>query len=197
MTKKITKSQLIGEIGEAAARSRFLSIGFQFDGRSRLEAGIDGIAEVMNDGRPLAKMIAVQVKATESAKYTSEDDQSFSYLLRTEDLAYWRNANLPVILVLYRQTDESFYWKKILLDFSVDQRKLQFNKTDDVLNRDATDAIAQLTVPKAGHGYYVPPLGGGEEALVNMLPITLPDEIFVSSTPLRTAVQNSATVAAG
>ncbi len=182
MTKKITKSQLIGEIGEAAARSRFLRIGFQFDGRSRLEAGIDGIAEVMNDGLPLAKMIAVQVKATESSKYTSEDDQSFSYLLRTEDLAYWRNANLPVILVLYRQSDESFYWKKIPLDFSVDQRKLQFDKTDDVLNRDAADAIAQLTVPKAGHGYYVPPLGGGEEALVNMLPIKLPDEIFVSST---------------
>lgn len=182
MTKKITKSQLIGEIGESAARSRFLGIGFQFDGRSRLEAGIDGIAEVMNNGLPLAKMIAVQVKATESSKYTSEDDQSFSYLLRTEDLAYWRNANLPVILVLYRQSDESFYWKKIPLDFSVDQRKLQFDKTDDVLNRDAADGIAQLTVPKAGHGYYVPPLGGGEEALVNMLPIKLPDEIFVSST---------------
>lgn len=183
MPKKITRSQLIGEIGESAAKSRFLTIGFQFDGRSRLEAGIDGIAEVMDDGIPLAKMIAVQVKATESAKYTGENDQGFSYLLRTEDLAYWRNANLPVILVLYRQSDESFYWKEIPLDFSIDQRKLQFDKSADLLNRDAADAIAQLTVPKAGHGYYVPPLGGGEEALVNMLPITLPDEIYVSSTP--------------
>lgn len=183
MPKKITKSQLIGEIGEAAARVRFLKIGFQFDGRSRLEAGIDGIAEVMDDGTPLAKMIAVQVKATESAKYTGENDQSFTYLLRTDDLKYWRTSNLPVILVLYRQSDESFYWKEIPLDFEVDQRKLQFSKSSDILNRDAADAIAQLTVPKAGHGYYVPPLGGGEEALVNMLPITLPNEIYVSSTP--------------
>tara|TARA_R110002072_G_scaffold55527_2_gene144613 strand:- start:552 stop:1355 length:804 start_codon:yes stop_codon:yes gene_type:complete len=183
MPKKITRSQLIGEIGEAAAKSRFLTIGFQFDGRSRLEAGIDGIAEVMNDGTPLAKMIAVQVKATESAKYTGENDQNFSYLLRTEDLAYWRNSNLPVILVLYRQSDESFYWKEIPLDFAVDQRKLHFDKSSDILNRNAADAIAQLTVPKAGHGYYVPPLGGGEEALVNMLPIALPNEIYVASTP--------------
>jgi hypothetical protein len=38
-------------------------------------------------------------------------------------------------------------------------------------------------VPKAGFGYYVPPLGGGEEALVNILPVTLPNEILVSSTP--------------
>jgi len=38
-------------------------------------------------------------------------------------------------------------------------------------------------VPKAGFGYYVPPLGGGEEALVNILPIAMPSEIYVASTP--------------
>jgi hypothetical protein len=38
-------------------------------------------------------------------------------------------------------------------------------------------------VPKAGFGYYVPPIGGGEEALVNILPVKLPAEVFVSSTP--------------
>ena len=36
---------------------------------------------------------------------------------------------------------------------------------------------------KTGFGYYVPPLGGGEEALVNILPITLPREIYTASTP--------------
>jgi hypothetical protein len=44
------------------------------------------------------------------------------------------------------------------------------------------DRLAALTVPKAGFGYYVPPLGGGEEALVNILSVTLPTEIFVAST---------------
>jgi len=71
--KKITSNQLLGEIGEAAVRLRFLNIGFQFDGRARLEAGVDGIAEVMDKGKPLARMIAVQVKATEAARYSSED----------------------------------------------------------------------------------------------------------------------------
>lgn len=183
MSKRITDSQLIGEIGESVARTRFLNIGFQFDGRSRLEAGIDGIAEVMDDGAPLAKMIAVQVKATDKAKYSNETDDGFTYLLRTEDLQYWRNSNLPVIIVLYRRSDETFYWKEIPNAFSVDERKLVFDKTADVLNHQAADSIAQLTVPKAGHGYYVPPLGGGEEALVNMLPIKLPAEIYVASTP--------------
>ena len=75
MPKTITSSQLLGKIGETAVRLRFLNIGFQFDGRSRLEAGVDGIAEVMDKGKPLARMIAVQVKARESARYSEPAPQ--------------------------------------------------------------------------------------------------------------------------
>lgn len=71
MLKKLTRNQMLGEIGEAAACLQFLTMGFQFDGRSRLEAGIDGSAEVMVDGHPIARMIAVQVKAKEVGQYTS------------------------------------------------------------------------------------------------------------------------------
>jgi hypothetical protein len=183
MTKTITSSQVLGEIGEAAVRLRFLQMGFQFDGRSRLEAGVDGIAEVMDKGKPLARMIAVQVKATESSRYASEDVVGFSYLLRPDDLAYWRGSNLPIIIVLYRKSDETYFWKEVGTDIKEEERRLQFDKTCDVLDANAVDRLAALTVPKAGFGYYVPPIGGGEEALVNILPVVLPPEVFVSSTP--------------
>jgi len=183
MTKILTPNQMLGEIGEAAVRRRFLDMGFQFDGRGRLEAGIDGIAEVMIDGRPLAQMIAVQVKATEEAKYAAETDQGFTYLLRSKDLGYWRPSNLPVIIVLYRRSDETFYWKEVPRGVSAEDRRLQFDKQQDVLDRNAVDRLAALTVPKVGAGYYVPPLGDGEEALVNILPLILPPEIYVASTP--------------
>jgi hypothetical protein len=183
MPKTITSNQLLGEIGETAVRLRFLKIGFQFDGRSRLEAGVDGIAEVMDKGRPLARMIAVQVKATDKGRYTSETDAGFSYLMRPEDLAYWRGSNLPIIIVLYRQSDDTFFWKEVGTQIKDEERRLQFDKRQDVLDSDAVERLAALTVPKAGFGYYVPPIGGGEEALVNILPITLPTEMFVSSTP--------------
>lgn len=183
MSKKITPNQLLGEIGETAAKSKFLSIGFQFDGRGRLEAGIDGIAEVMEQGRPIAKMIAVQVKATESSKYASEDENGFHYLLKANDLEYWRTSNLPIIIVLYRKSDESFYWQEVSKDLTNEDRRLKFNKKTDKLDTDSIDRLAALTVPKKGFGYYVPPLGRGEEALVNILPLSLPPEIFVASTP--------------
>jgi hypothetical protein len=182
MSKKITANQVLGEIGEVAVRLRFLNIGFQFDGRSRLEAGIDGIAEVMDKGKPLARMIAVQIKATESSRYASEDDTGFTYLIRPDDLEYWRPSNLPVILVLYRKSDNTCFWKQVDARTNED-RRLKFDKALDGLDANAVDRLAALTVPKAGFGYYVPPLGGGEEGLVNILPMTLPPEIFVSSTP--------------
>ncbi|HEX4484625.1 MAG TPA: DUF4365 domain-containing protein [Terriglobales bacterium] len=183
MSKHITSNQVLGEIGETAVRLRFLNIGFQFDTRSRLEAGIDAIAEVMDQGRPLARMIAVQVKAKDSGKYSAEDDMGFSYNLRAEDLEYWRPSNLPVIIVLYRKSDETFFWQEVPAGFNAGERKLNFLKSRDVLNADARDRLAALTVPKAGFGYYVPPLGGGEEAIVNILPIILPKKIFVATTP--------------
>ena len=181
--KTLTPSQVIGEIGESAVRHRFLTIGFQFDGRSRLEAGIDGIAEVMDNNAPIARMIAVQVKATKEARYTSENDNSFSYLLRSEDLAYWRGSNLPVIIVLHRISDETFFWKHVNFAEIGEERTLQFDKLLDVLDANAVDRLAALTVQKAGFGHYVPPLGGGEDALVNILPVKLPSEMFISSTP--------------
>ncbi len=183
MVKKITDNQLIGELGEAAVRVRFLSMGFQFDPRSRLEAGIDGIAEIMIDGEPTAKMIAVQVKSTRGETYTGEDANGFTYILKSKDLEYWKSSNLPVIIVLYRQNDDSFYWASVPDHATVEQRKLSFSKARDVLDRSSVDRLGQLTVPKNGFGYYVPPLGDGETALLNMLPITLPKEMFVASTP--------------
>jgi hypothetical protein len=136
----------------------------------------------MDNGKPLARMIAVQVKATESSRHSSENETSFSYVIRPDDLTYWRGSNLPVIIVLYRKSDDTYFWKQVDAQ-PREERRLTFEKAKDVLDRNAVDQLAALTVPKAGFGYYVPPLGGGEEALVNILPLTLPAELYVAPTP--------------
>jgi hypothetical protein len=140
----------------------------------------------MGEGRPLAKLIAVQVKARTDGKYTGEDADGFNYLLRIGDLEYWRGSNLPVIIVLWRQSDDSFYWKEVPRGFDEGERQLRFNKKDDVLDRSAVNRLAAVTVPKAGFGHYIPSLGDGEDALVNLMPITLPKEMYVASTGFTT-----------
>lgn len=178
MSKRITDNQQIGELGEAATRKQFLRMGLQIDFRSRLEAGIDAIAELMSDGEPTARMVAVQVKSTRARKYASETKYSFSYLLKQNDLDYWRNSNLPVIIVLYRLSDESFFWKHV----STNDRKLIFDKERDRLNGSALERLMAIAVPKQQHGFFVPPIGC-ESAIINILPVFVPDEIFVATTP--------------
>lgn len=184
MAKKITPNQILGEIGETAVKKRFLNMGFQFDGRSRLEAGIDGIVEIMVDGQPMARMIGAQIKARRSNRYTGETDQGFTYLLRKDDLAYWAGSNLPIILILYRDDDNSFYWQAVGPASLNQDRRITFDKDRDCLDRDAKDRLAALTVPVTGFGHYIPPLGGGEEALINVLPVHPPEEMFIASTSL-------------
>ena len=184
VTKKITNNQLLGQIGETAVRDRFLSMGFQFDHRSPLEAGIDGIVEIMDDGRPRARLIAVQVKARQSSAYAGETEDGFTYVLRSADYAYWSGSNVPVIIVLYRKSDHSFYWQEVGKGSSWPDRRVTFDKIRDKLDEGAKDRLAALTVPHTGFGHYIPPLGGGEEAMINILPVELPQEMFVASTSL-------------
>jgi hypothetical protein len=113
--KTVTDGQLHGELGETLVKARFHRLGLVFEGRGRLETGIDGTVELRDPvtGRMLGKTIAVQVKTTADGRYTRETDGSFEYLLRTADLDYWRSSNLPVIVVLLCLSDESFLWKSV------------------------------------------------------------------------------------
>ena len=182
MSKQITDSQLIGQRGEVATQLRFLEIGFQFDVRGRLEVGIDAIAEVMLRGKPLAQMIAVQVKTTDKGRYSNETKDGFTYSLRLKDLDYWGQSNLPVIIVLHRLDDQSFYWKPVNMRMGKPVQMLQFDKVADQLDESAKDRLAALCVEKSGQGYLVPPLREGETAVINMIPVKVPSEIFVATT---------------
>ena len=108
-------------------------------------------------------MIAVQVKARHDRSYTGETEDGFTYLLKGNDLAYWSGSNLPVIVVLYRVSDHSFYWQAVGKASGGQDRRLLIDKVRDRLDANAKDRLANLTVPKAGFGHYIPPLGGGEE----------------------------------
>jgi hypothetical protein len=88
MGKRITDSQILGELGETAIKKLVLEMQFIYDPRGRLEAGTDGIIELRDpkSGAPLGKLLGVQVKATGSGQYIRETDRSFEYLLKPDDL---------------------------------------------------------------------------------------------------------------
>src|SRR6516164_5199055 len=150
MTKRITDSQLLGELGETAIKKLVLEMHFIYESRGRLEAGTDGIIELRDpkSGAPLAKLLGVQVKATERGQYIRESDRGFEYLLNPADLSYWRGSNIPVIIVVWRQSDGSAYWKEVSDCVSGEERRLYFNKNTDVFDAQCGDRIGALTIDR-------------------------------------------------
>jgi hypothetical protein len=185
MTKRITDSQILGELGETAIKKLVLEMHFIYDPRGRLEAGTDGIIELRDpkSGAPLGKLLGVQVKATESGQYIRETDRSFEYLLKPDDLKYWRGSNIPVIIVVWRQSDGTAYWKDVTDCVKGEERRLKFDKDADTFDTHCADRIGALTIDRRTPGVYLPPLNQGEEAIINLLRINLPDEIFLASSP--------------
>lgn len=185
MGKRITDSQILGELGETAIKKLVLEMHFIYDPRGRLEAGTDGIIELRepNSGAPLGKLLGVQVKATESSQYVRETDRGFEYLLKPDDLKYWRDSNIPVIIVVWRQSDGSAYWKDVTDCVRGEERRLRFDKDADVFDARCADRIGALTIDRRTPGVFLPPLNNGEEAIINLLRIGLPDEIFLASSP--------------
>ena len=114
--------------------------------RGKLEAGTDGIIELRDlwGGAPLGKLLGVQVKSTESGQYIRETDQSFEYLLKPDDLNYWRGYNIPVIIVLWRQSDGSAYWKDVTDCVKGEERRLKFDKNTDFFDARCADRIGAL-----------------------------------------------------
>ena len=185
MAKRITDSQILGELGETAIKKLVLEMQFIYDPRGRLEAGTDGIIELRDptSGAPLGKLLGVQVKATETGQYIRESDRSFEYLLKPDDLKYWRGSNIPVIIVVWRQSDGSAYWKDVTDCVKGEERRLKFDKDVDAFDARSADRIGALTIDRRTPGVYLPPLNHGEEAIINLLRIKLPDEIFLVSSP--------------
>jgi hypothetical protein len=185
MTKTITDSQILGELGETAIKKLVLEMHFIYESRGRLEAGTDGIIELRDptSGAPLGKLLGVQVKATDHGQYIRETERNFEYLLKPDDLKYWRGSNIPVIIVVWRQSDGSAYWKDVTDCTKGKERRLKFDKDADVFDGRCVDRIGALTIDRSTPGVYLPPLTQGEQAIINLLRIKLPEEIFLASSP--------------
>jgi hypothetical protein len=64
-----------------------------------------------------------------------------------------------------------------------EERRLKFNKDADMFDARGVDRIGALTIDRRTPGVYLPPLTQGEQAIINLLRIKLPDEIFLASSP--------------
>lgn len=185
--KRLHPNVINGFQGEQLVAARAGAMGFAFHALNRLETGIDGIMELRdpNTHAMLGKWVGVQVKTTEDAKYTAETEVKFEYLLDPTDLAYWRQSNLPVIIVFVRLSDHTMYWQHVDAGRITEPRRLDIDKRRDAFSPDAADSVAAVTIGKNTFGTYVPPMLSGEPGHLNLIRLKLPDTVFVGESPFR------------
>jgi hypothetical protein len=178
MTKTITKNQIVGAQGEMRVSERANAMGFLYSGYGRVEAGLDGLLEVRDPvtGSASGRLVAVQVKTTQSGSFLSETDKQFEYLCGEADAEYWRGSNLPVILVFVRVDSEEMYWRPV----PDDGRRVIVDKTAHRFDVSAREAIAELTVDKAGWGVSLPSMRTDEAGHLNLLRVVAPAQVYIA-----------------
>lgn len=104
--------------------------------------GVDGeieLTKVTKTGKTEAtsKVVKVQLKSTKRKSYIAkETNTSFEFLANINDIKYWQDHSLPVILVVYFENEEVLYAKKIDKGQVLKNRKthrILFNKQKDLL----------------------------------------------------------------
>ena len=109
--KKITNSDIIGQQGIALIHQRVSGMGFLWH-PTGLEAGIDGSwrSGTTESGEITGPVLAVQSKATTLHVLQPRQAPSFEYLCEENDLDYWLNSNIPVVVVVSRPNQDEAYW---------------------------------------------------------------------------------------
>ncbi|MEM7773345.1 MAG: DUF4365 domain-containing protein [Cyanobacteria bacterium P01_A01_bin.37] len=103
-------SSRTGRIGVAGTQLTFEKLGWIFREQPIEDYGIDAHVEVVRDGTPTGKLIALQIKCGTSWFGESTDD-GFVFRGEKRHLDYWQEHSLPVIVVLYEEDNGVAYWQ--------------------------------------------------------------------------------------
>lgn len=107
--KRRTREHIIADMAVNYLEQHALSCGFAIE-RISHDYGIDAnLYTYSNSGELENGCIYIQLKATESPKYSKKGD-FLSFAIKKSDLETWLEEPLPVILVVYDVTIDRAYW---------------------------------------------------------------------------------------
>lgn len=107
--KFINQSQITGDKGVAAFHYYCIQHTpyIIFREESKNDFGIDGEIEFTKTDENNKKLVTgeilkIQIKSTETGSYISRDNESsFDFKAKNEDIEYWKNHKIGVILIVY------------------------------------------------------------------------------------------------
>ena len=79
------------------------------------DVGIDMIVEICNYGQPTGRLIGIQIKSGDH--YFKEETEN-NIIFRIDDIhiTYWINYSLPILIVIYKPSDNTTLWQSVNSD---------------------------------------------------------------------------------
>lgn len=118
-----------------------------------VDMGIDAHIELVDNGNPTGKLIALQIKTGES--YFHEKSETFTFYLDEIHYNYWVNHSLPVILVCHMPEMKITLWQYVEKN-SVEKTpkgwKIEIPKQNDLTNSISKYQIAEIINSKSLDG---------------------------------------------
>ena len=112
---RLTETHAIEHRAFAAAAREFSNIGWAFREQAAYDFGIDALAEECDDGYLTGRLIALVVKAGRSL-FSEPDGDGWLYHGRNDELSYWLDYSLPVILLAHHPDTGLTYWQHFTPD---------------------------------------------------------------------------------
>ena len=101
-----------GRIGVTGTQLLFERLGWIFREQTIEDYGIDAQVEIVENSIATGKLIAVQIKSGESY-FKEQTSDGIVFRGSVEHLEYWQKHSLPVIIVLYSDSEGIAYWESV------------------------------------------------------------------------------------
>ena len=105
-------SSRTGRIGIVGTALIFERLGCIFREQTIEDYGIDAHVEFIENGQATGKLIALQIKSGDSW-FEEKKGNNIIFRGKNKHLEYWQNHSLPVIVVLYKDSENTAYWQAV------------------------------------------------------------------------------------
>ncbi len=186
--KKIDRSAHIGDSAIALVHGRVNEMDFVWHER-KIDAGIDGSIELRDPstGQVNNRHFLVQSKGSDN-RFPGENDRGFHYLCRPEDVDYWMDSPIPVLLVCSHPATGEAWWAHVQGWFSDPGRRasgrVDFDKATQRFGAVCASRLLALADPH-GDAYVPVPAQKPETLTSNLLAVTVPTTLYRSPAPGR------------
>jgi hypothetical protein len=106
------QNTLTERAGVTAAQDAFGKMGWFFREQPLIDFGIDAQVEIVQGGKPVGRLIALQIKSGTSY-FAHKQGDNYRFYGQNEHLEYWLRHCLPVFLVLYNPKDKMLLWQRV------------------------------------------------------------------------------------